>query len=256
MSSTLAKGLKLLETLCVSREPIGITELAKAADLNLSAVQRLLGTLVQQGYAEQNHSSRKYSATLATWEIGSLVLRDHLYLRAVHPVLRQAAQNTGFTAHFILNAVPFVTYFDKVEGPLGLTYSSVPGTSVPMTLTAAGLAIISFMPQDQIDLLRRPAERSGAKFEGFDPAALAPRITDVRERRYATSESGFRKGVNSVAAPIWGSDGLVCGALALTADENELRPDVFTTIGQRVIRWAEEATIILGGSPYPRTFYE
>lgn len=256
MSTTLAKGLKLLETLCLAREPIGITDLAREADMNLSAVQRLLGTLLDLGYAEQDPKSRKYRATLMTWEFGAQVLRDHVYLRAVHPVLRQAAQSTGFTAYFILNNAPFVTYFDKVEGPQGLTYSSVLGTSVPMTFTAAGLAIISFLSPEELESLSRPSVHGNAQFESFDLSGFEPRVALVRERRYATSESGYRKGVNSVAAPVWGNDGRVCGSIALTADEHELKVEDFTALGQKVVRWAEEATIVLGGSPYPRAFYQ
>ena len=255
LSTTLAKGLKLLEVLCLTREAVGITELAKSAEMNLSAVQRLLSTLVELGYAEQDERTRKYQATLATWETGAQVLRDNSYLRAVHPVLRQAAQSTGYTAYFIMNNAPFVTYFDKVEGPQGLTYSSILGTSVPINLTAAGLAIISFLTPGEIDVLSRPAARGAARFDGFNLVDIETRIAAVRERRYATSESGFRKGVNSVAAPVWGNDGSVCGSIALTADEHELKVEQFTTLGQKIVRWAEEATIALGGTPYPRSFY-
>lgn len=256
MSTTLTKGLKLLRTLCLTPGAIGITDLARATEMNLSAVQRLLGSLIELGYAEQDTKSRKYRATLMTWEIGAQVLRDNSHYRAVHPVLRRAAQSTGYTAYFILNNTPFVTYFDKVEGPQGLTYSSILGTSVPIGVTAAGLAIIAFLTTAQCESLSKPAKRGAVEFNRIDLAKLSEQIATVRERRYATSESGFRKGVNSVAAPVWGPDGLVCGSIALTADEHELKVDRFPTLGQEVVRWAEEATIILGGVPYPRAFYQ
>lgn len=257
MSTTLTKGLKLLEALCVAREPIGITELSRNIDMNLSAVQRLLGTLVKLGYAEQIAKSRKYRATLTTWEIGAQVLRDNVYRRAVHPILRHAAHSTGYTAYFILNNAPFVTYFDKVEGPKGLTYSSELGTSVPIAVTAAGMAIVAFLAPEECAKLGSPAVLLGTvEFPGLNVSELADRIADLRQRRYATSESGFRKGVNSVAAPVWGSDGRVCGSIALTADENELKVDKFAAVGVDVVRWAEEATIVLGGVPYPQAFYK
>jgi DNA-binding IclR family transcriptional regulator len=58
-----------------------------------------------------------------------------------------------------------------------------------------------------------------------------------------------------VAAPVWADDGKVCGSIALTADENELKTDDFVAVGQKVVRWADEATIVLGGEPYPQDFY-
>ncbi len=256
MSTTLTKGLRLLEALCIAREPIGITDLSRSIDMNLSAVQRLLGTLVKLGYAEQIAKSRKYRATLMTWEMGAQALRDNVYRRAVHPILRHAAHSIGYTAYFILNNAPFVTYFDKVEGPKGLTYTSELGTSVPIAATAAGMAIVAFLPPEECAKLGTPAVRDNVEFKGLVLSDLADRIAEVRQRRYATSESGFRKGVNSVAAPVWGNEGNVCGSIAITADEHELKADKFPAIGVEVVRWAEEATIVLGGVPYPRAFYK
>jgi DNA-binding IclR family transcriptional regulator len=254
MSTTLAKGMRLLEALCYAREPVGITALAQQIDMNLSAVQRLLGTLVQLGYAEQV-KSRKYRATLLTWEVGAQVLRDNVLRRSIHPILRHAAHTTGYTAFFMLNNAPFATYFDKVEGKNGLTYSSELGTSVPITATASGLAITAFLTPDARQRLGTAAERGTIEFQPVDLAAMEAQIAEIRNRRYATSESGFRKGVNSVAAPVWGEDGKVCGSIALTADENELKIDDFVSVGQKVVRWADEATIVLGGEPYPQDFY-
>ncbi len=184
------------------------------------------------------------------------MLRDNIYRRALHPILRHAAHSTGYTAYFILNNAPFVTYFDKVEGPKGLTYSSELGTSVPIAATAAGMAILAFLTPDECVRLAAPATRGTIEFRGLHLAELTDRIADVRRRRYATSESGFRKGVNSVAAPVWGGDGRVCGSIALTADENELKPEKFPALGVEVVRWADEATLVLGGVPFPQAFYK
>lgn len=256
MSTTLTKGLRLLEALCVAREPLGITELSRSIDMNLSAVQRLLSTLVKLGYAEQIPTSKKYRATLTTWETGAQILSGHVLRRALHPILRHAAHSTHYTAYFILNNAPFVTYFDKVEGSNGLTYSTELGASVPIAATAAGMAIVAFLTPEQGARLATPAVRSNIEFKGLDLSSLADRIAEVRQRRYATSESGFRKGVNSVAAPIWGRNGEVCGSIALTADENELKVEKFPAVGLEVVRWAEEATLALGGIPYPQAFYK
>lgn len=250
MSATFAKGLKLLEALCRAREPLGITTLSEQIDMNVSAVQRLLATLVKQGYAQQV-KSRKYCATLLTWEIGAQVLIDDVLRRSVHPILRQAAHSTGFTAFFMLNKFPLAMYFDKVEGANGVTYSSEPGVSVPITATASGLAMTAFLDQSSLEALGDLL----APNHHVDRDKLETVLRDVRDRRYATSESGFRKGVNSVAAPVWNNDGVVCGSIALTADETELTVQDFASIGSKVIRWATEATNVLGGVPYPQRFY-
>ena len=255
MSATLGKGLRLLEALCLAREPVGITALSREIDMNLSAVQRLLGTLVALGYAEQVQG-RRYRATLMTWEIGAQVLRGDSIRRSVHPILRQAAHTTGYTAFFMMNNVPFATYFDKVEGKNGLIYSAELGTTVPIGATASGLAIAAFLDASQREKLLTPAKRSQVEYiPPTDSASFEATLATIRDQRYATSQSGFRKGVNSIAAPVWIENGSVCGSIALTADENELKADDFAELGRVVVRWADEATVQLGGIPYPQDHY-
>jgi len=251
MSLTARKALRLQETLCAAAEPMGITELARQMELNISAVQRLLAMLVELGYAEQDPVSRKYKASLLMWEIGSRVLAQNQTRRSLHPILRQAAHQTGFNAFFVLNNCPFITYFDRVEGHIGLTYSAEMGSSLPMTQTAGGLAIAAFLPQDDFAKLFQESRRGTVIYHPVDKETFLERVRVIRQRRFATSESGVRRGVNSIAAPVWASDGEICGSITLTADERDMPPERFSEFGLKVIRWAEEATATLGGQPYP-----
>ena len=130
------------------------------------------------------------------------------------------------------------------------------GSSLSMTQTAGGLAIAAFLPAQDFEKFFTKAVRGTAHFQPADRNKLLERVEVVRERRYATSESGVRRGVNSIAAPVWQKDGSICGSITLTADEHDLPPERFTEFGQRVVRWAEEATATLGGQPYPASFYE
>ena len=42
----------------------------------------------------------------------------------------------------------------------------------------------------------------------------------------------------------------------MTTDENELKAEDFPALGLKVVRWAEEATTLLGGVPYPLDLYK
>jgi hypothetical protein len=44
--------------------------------------------------------------------------------------------------------------------------------------------------------------RGTIEYRGRDLSELTDKIAELRRRRYATSESSFRKGVNSVTAPV------------------------------------------------------
>lgn len=249
MSTTVVKGLQVIEALAHNGGAMGITEIARALNMNQSAVQRILGVLTERGYISRPAGSRKYQLTLALWELGSQVVEHHQQRRLVHPILRFAAQTTGFTAFLTYLAHPFIVYLDKVEGAHGRAHSNEPGSRVPIHKTAAGKAILAYLPKQQVKSLARPqTDWSGFLSCGpIDPETLSDEIQLIRQRRFAISEGGMTLGVNSIACPIWATEDIPFGSIALTAEERDMPPERFEELGEKLLAMAREATVALGG---------
>ena len=252
MSQTLMKGLRVLEALAHSSTPLGISELSRRIDMNQSAVQRLLNALVEAGYARQADGSRKYQLTNSLWELGLRSVEDNEMRRLLRPTLRLGAHLTGLTCFFALADFPFVVYFDRVEGPRGRPHSAEPGRKIPMTATASGRAIFPFLNAAARARLTQPTTDSTGfvHFPGLPEDQIDAITQEVRRLRYATSVSGMRKGMNSVAAPVWSKGNEPVGAIVLTSGDLELKQQDFPAVGARVLELAEEATISLGGSSF------
>lgn len=252
MSQTLMKGIRVLEALAHSNQPMGISELARRIDMNQSAVQRLLNTLVDAGYARQADGSRKYQLTYGLWELGLRSVEDNEMRRLLRPTMRLGAHLTGMTCFFALAAFPFVVYFDRVEGARGRPHSAEPGRKVPMTATASGKAIFPFLSAEKRARLAQPASDTTGfvTFPGLPVEQIEAIAAQVRQDRFATSISGMRKGMNSVSAPVWSKGAEPVGAITLTAGEADLTDTDFPLYGARVLELAEEATISLSGSSF------
>jgi DNA-binding IclR family transcriptional regulator len=252
MSQTLKKGIRVLEALAHSSRPVGIAEIARLIDMNQSAVQRLLHTLVEKGYARQAEGSRKYQLTYSLWSLGMQSIEDDEMRRLLRPTLRLGAHLTGMTCFFALEVLPFVIYFDRVEGRLGRPHSAEPGRKIPITATASGRAIFPFLAPDRRALLAKPAtDPSGfVPFPGLPLDDIEAITNRVRKDRYATSMSGMRKGMNSVAAPVWTTGPEPIGSIVLTSSDTALTEANFPTFGAQVLELAEDATVSLGGSSY------
>lgn len=249
MSTTVVKGLQVIEALAHNGGAMGITEIARALDMNQSAVQRILGVLTERGYISRPPGSRKYQLTLALWELGSQVVEHHQQRRLVHPILRFAAQTTGFTAFLTYLAHPFIVYLDKVEGAHGRAHSNEPGSRIPIHRTAAGKAVLAYLPRQQVRSLAKPqTDWSGFLTSGpIDPETLTEEIDTIRRRRYAVSQGGMTIGVNSIACPIWATEDVPFGSIALTAEERDLPSSRFEELGEKLLAMAREATVALGG---------
>lgn len=252
LSQTFTKGLKVLEALAHSSEPRGLSELARELDMNQSAVQRHLNALVSAGYAEQPKGSRKYQLTISLWELGMRSIAENGARRLLRPTLRLGSQATGYTCFFALLSFPFVTYFERVDGPRSQPHSAELGNKVPIPGTASGRALLPYLSSSMRQALSKDAtDWSGhLHYKGAPSEWIEQTIKEVRETRYAVSQSGFRKGRNSVAAPVWADDAVPFGSIVLTAGEDELPPEAFPMVGAKVLELAEEATISLGGAKF------
>lgn len=252
LSTTVVKGLQVIEVLAHNGGAMGITEIARAIDMNQSAVQRILRVLTERGYISRPSGGRKYQLTLALWELGSQVVEHHQHRRLVHPILRFAAQSTGFTAFLTCLSYPFIIYLDKVEGAHGRAHSNEPGSRIPMHRTAAGKAILAYLPAQQVRSFAKPqTDWTGfLTVNAMDPKTLTLEINEIRRRRYAVSQGGMTLGVNSIACPIWSDSEIPFGSIALTAEERDLPVSRFDELGEKLLAMAREATVALGGLKY------
>lgn len=247
MSSTIQRGLCVLEALARSDAPRGISELAKELDLDKSAVQRVFQTLFDAGYLER--AGARYRPSLRLWEIGSTILAKHEVRRLIHPILRSAAHASRLTAFFALVEYPEMLYVDKVEGELGRPASSEPGERVPMRLTASGKAVLAHYDGKALRALDMGREKP---LPAAELRALEREFALIRQRSYAASEGGTVPQVNSIAAAVWGPGPLPVGSIALTSDAASLPVTDFERVGRIAMAMAEQATAAMGGR-FPAT---
>lgn len=89
---SLARGIGLLDILCKSPSPLGLSELAKQSDLSVSMVQRISYTLQQLGLIDRDLNTKKFRIgphmiTLA------LAVMENLELKKVAlPIMEQLSR--------------------------------------------------------------------------------------------------------------------------------------------------------------------
>ena len=71
-----------------------------------------------------------------------------------------------------------------------------------------------------------------------DPVQLRQELAKIRVDGFAISESGYRPGVNSVAAAIVRKDGAVAGSIAVTGPMERLGPERLRTYAPDIVNAA------------------
>lgn len=223
MDTTILKGLTVLERLADSDQPRGVSELSREMSLSKSNVQRLLRTLVELGYAQQDESTGRYAPTLRMWEFGYKTLsRDRVKLASA-VFLRKLSERIAETVFLCIGDGPDIIYVDRVDSTDPTRVFCTVGMRLPALKNAAGCAVIAFQDNDTIARSIQVAneEKPGAP---IDESAIRQHLEAVRASGYAISIGDFRPGVNSIAAPVWNAMGKVVGSLVVTGSESRLPP--------------------------------
>jgi IclR family transcriptional regulator, acetate operon repressor len=194
---------------------LGVSAIARRLDLSKAVVHRILQTLVQRGLLAPDPTSRGYLLGPAAAAVGARALRDSDLRTVAMPVLRELQRVTGETTTLSALVPGGRVYLDQVESTSEIKMTVELGRLFPLHAGSSSVCMLAFLPDDQIDaVLAGPLERLTDRTL-VDPRDLRQRLAEVRRRGYASSEGERQAGAGSVAAPVFGLDGLVEGAISV-----------------------------------------
>ncbi|MEY4305097.1 MAG: hypothetical protein RIT52_1272 [Pseudomonadota bacterium] len=246
---TVTKALELLNLFTKGRPLIGLSDLARLADLNKATCYRLISELCDFGLVEQIGTAREYRLGPAVLRLSALREAQVPTREAAMPVLQALAQKTGETAHLSL-------LMGSELHTLGFAYSTGHMTRVtmedaevlPFHATSSGLVVLAFQPEAfRETVLAQPIPRLTGRTETA-PQALRARLAEVRGQGFAESRGAFQAEVHSIAVPLFDALGRCTGAVAVAALASRMSEDQ-----RRLIRFAlasagSEITSLWGGT--------
>ncbi|OYU38803.1 MAG: IclR family transcriptional regulator [Pseudorhodobacter sp. PARRP1] len=246
---TISKALELLNYFTKARPLIGLSDLARLAELNKATCFRLLTELADNGFVEQIGTSREYRLGPSVLRLAALREAQVPTREAAMPVLQVLAQQTGETAHLSL-------LIADILRPLAHAYSAAHATKVmledtealPFHATSSGLAVLAFQPEAfRNRILAQPLPRLTTSTETV-PAALRACINEVRALGYAESRGGYESDVHSMAVPLFDALGRCSGALAVAALGSRMGEAQRRKIRHALLQAGTEITTLWGGT--------
>jgi IclR family acetate operon transcriptional repressor len=249
-SQTLAKGLLLLELLAERQgaDGVGLLELSRTLGWNKSTTHRLLMTLVAHGFAQQDPSSGRFRIGLKTFYVGTAFSRDLGLRNEAMPVLNALnAQTSHNTSLVVLEPRSSeVIFIEFVEGKHPLRMHTYVGMHFPVNCTAAGKAIMAYLPEAELESLlhRKLLARTTASI--VSAAALRAQLPHVRANGFATDNQENAEGVRCVAAPIFDHRGYPVAAISVSGATVQIPLDDFPMLGPQVRRAADAISRSLG----------
>jgi DNA-binding IclR family transcriptional regulator len=212
------KALRVLERLGESRREMGVHELARHLNLDVTTIYRILRSLESRGFVQHNAESGRYRLGLRLLQLGEAFL-ETIELRAVaRPHLQRLSEETEETAHLMVLDGCMGTYLDRVESPQRVRVASNVGRREHLHCSAVGKAILAFLPEERV---REIVETVG--LPRFTPRTitsldfLLAHLEEVRGQGYAIDDAEGEEGVRCVGAPVFDARGEVIGSLSISA---------------------------------------
>lgn len=244
------RALDILEVLASEAKGLGLTDISKKLNMQLSTTHRILTTLKHRGYVEQNSRRAKYGLGLKVLEI-SLGLEAQLQLleRAM-PHLEKLANDTKETINLAILEPDCheVLYIAKIDSSEVLKTDIRLGTKLFAHCTALGKVLLAFLPDDEFH--RKFSNRN--RLPTYTPNSLLAleelkeALKKIRKQNFAIDNEEFKIGVNCIAAPIRDRTGKAVAALSIAGPSTRLSPERLEEFKELIVNSANDISAQLG----------
>ncbi|RDV00258.1 IclR family transcriptional regulator [Trinickia dinghuensis] len=189
-------------------------DIARAAGLDRSATQRIVHTLEELGYLARIADTRNYGLTTRLLQFSYNYIRANELIDKASPYLLEISRHLGETTNLLELDGTDMVFVARFPGRHLVNIDIVVGARLPAMFTAAGIAVLSRMPEQRIkEVLSQTRLEPMTPFTEIHADKLLERIRLVARRGYAVIENETVLGDISVAAPITDHQGTPVAAI-------------------------------------------
>jgi DNA-binding IclR family transcriptional regulator len=245
--------LKAIDTIDAVAEAgnVGIRELSAITGFPPSTIHRIVTTLVEKNYFQQDPITRRYSLSYRFLELGSK-FQQQTHLTAIAlPHLKQLMTATRESVNLAVRDGDSMVYLDIVQSNYArLQLFTQPGARVPLYATGVGKVFLSQMQESELDAYLQRSDPTP-----YTPHTLVERdriindLQKIRSRGYSVDNQEMEEGVCCVAALIFEHHGKPAASVSITGAAMRVTPDRIEQFGTLVKTCAAAISSQLGFNP-------
>lgn len=247
MVKSVSRALDIIKLISWKKDGLGVTEIANQMDINKSSVYRILSTLVQYGYVEQDKGTERYKLGYQFLEVSSRLLESLDIRTEAKPFLQELEKETNEVIHLVVYDQGEVVYIEKLDGNEALRMHSKVGKRAPMHCTSVGKAILAYLPADSVQEI---LERKGLPVHTVktitDKNVLAEELAEVKKKGIALDLEENENGITCIAVPIFDHLGKVAAAVSISGPTIRMNETRLVELQPRMIEIGKQISARLG----------
>jgi IclR family transcriptional regulator, pca regulon regulatory protein len=250
--ASLSHGLSVLEAVADSERDIGLAELAERVGFNKTSTWRLVHTLVDLGYLQQDPLTRNFRPAARILALGYAYF-DGLDLKQLSlPHLHDLSARHNETVNLAVRSGDEVIYIDRISTSHIVSINLHVGSRLPLYCTSLGRALISEMPQIWVErYIKRTTSDPKTETDALiDGKKLLQNLAETRERGYALNDEELVKGLRAVSSPIRDRSSEIVAAVCISVPSSRATvPDLHRIFAPDLVDVAEKISLALGYRP-------
>jgi DNA-binding IclR family transcriptional regulator len=166
------------------------------------------------------------------------------------PLLRELADALNESVLLAVKDGYYSLYIYAIESPSRLLARTAVGDRVPMHCTAIGKAILSYLPQTEVEeIVNHVGMQPSTDATITELPDLMQETERIRQRGYSIDQQEHEKNIFCIGAPIFNAAGRVIGACSVSGPDPEIIGSKQEQVSQRVLHTAQEISRLMGYMP-------
>jgi DNA-binding IclR family transcriptional regulator len=212
-------------------QPVGVTEIAEKTGLDISATQRVLETLHEEGWIHMALNKKtRWQLSAKVFGLGRHVTAAEL-IESAPEVMERLRDETSESVFLAALEGTDLVLVRIVEGRQLIRMSSPVGTRFPVKGSAGGLAVMAHLPTEVVQRFAGVGRTSEVELEA--------QLLQVREKGFALVGEDVYEGVVIAAAAVLDASDYPIGALLIAAMSTRVDETTAQRLGDTVARGAQ-----------------
>ncbi|MEV5544412.1 IclR family transcriptional regulator [Saccharopolyspora shandongensis] len=219
------------------------SDLARATDLPRPTVHRLLSSLADEGFVDRDRRTGRWFLGPELYLLGQTAGTRYDVTHHARASVHRLAAKTGESAFFSALRGDETVCLLREDGDFPIrSFVLYEGARFPLGVVSAGLVILSFFDDAEIDAYLERTELTDRWGETHSPEAVRARIARTRRDGYAVNPGLVVEGSWGMAAAVFDRAGRPAWALTLTGIETRFRPERQPDLGALLLHEAHALT--------------